>query len=63
MNIILALALIIPANNSSNVLFSASVAAAAAKEQEITRKNILNKISLATQWLAEQQRVINLLAN
>jgi hypothetical protein len=36
--------------NSSATLF------AAAKEQEITEENILSKISLATQWLAEQQR-------
>jgi len=35
--------------NSSATLF------AAAKE-EITRENILSKISLAAQWLAEQQR-------
>lgn len=33
-----------------------SVTAAAAKEQEITRENILSKISLATQWLIKQQR-------
>ncbi|MBU4602298.1 terpene cyclase/mutase family protein [bacterium] len=36
--------------NSSAALF------AAAKEEEITRENILSKISLATQWLAKQQR-------
>lgn len=36
--------------NSSTTLF------AAAKEQEITRENILSKISLATQWLIKQQR-------
>ena len=36
--------------NSSATLF------AAAKEEEITRENILSKISLAAQWLAEQQR-------
>jgi len=36
--------------NSSATLF------AAAKEQEITEENILSKISLATQWLTEQQR-------
>ena len=55
-NIILAPAIIISANNSFTVLFSASVAAAATKEQEITKENILSKISLAAQWLAEQQR-------
>lgn len=32
------------------------VTAAAAKEEEITKENILSKISLATQWLAKQQR-------
>ena len=32
------------------------VTAATAKEEEITRENILNKISLASQWLTEQQR-------
>ena len=36
--------------NSSAIIF------AAAKEEEITRENILSKISLAAQWLAEQQR-------
>jgi squalene cyclase len=36
--------------NSSATLF------AAAKEEEITGENILSKISLATQWLTEQQR-------
>ncbi|MBA7581601.1 hypothetical protein ES708_23507 [subsurface metagenome] len=36
--------------NSSVTLF------AAAKEEAITRENILSKISLATQWLAKQQR-------
>ncbi len=36
--------------NSSATLF------AAAKEEEITKENILSKISLATQWLAKQQR-------
>lgn len=36
--------------NSSATLF------AVAKEQEITRENILSKISIATAWLAEKQR-------
>lgn len=36
--------------NSSAILF------ASAKEEEITRENILNKISLAAKWLTEQQR-------
>jgi len=36
--------------NSSTTLY------AAAKEQEITRENILSKISLAAQWLADKQR-------
>ena len=36
--------------NSSTTLF------AAAKEEEISRENILSKISLAIQWLAKQQR-------
>ena len=36
--------------NSSATLF------AAAKEEEISKENILSKISLATQWLTEQQR-------
>jgi squalene cyclase len=55
-NIILAPTLIISTNNSFTVLFSASVATAAAKEQEITSEDILSKISLATQWLIKQQR-------
>jgi len=33
------------------------VATAAAKEEEITRENILSKISLAAQWLIKQQRL------
>lgn len=33
-----------------------SVTDASAKEEEITRENILSKISLATQWLIKQQR-------
>jgi hypothetical protein len=33
-----------------------AVTAAAAKEQEINKENILNKISLAAQWLADKQR-------
>lgn len=33
-----------------------SVTDASAKEEEITRENILSKISLAAQWLAKQQR-------
>jgi len=37
--------------NSSAVLF-----ATAKEEQEITRENILSKISLASQWLTEKQR-------
>ncbi|MEA3454273.1 MAG: hypothetical protein U9R12_05005, partial [Candidatus Caldatribacteriota bacterium] len=37
--------------NSSATLF-----AAAKEEQEITRENILSKISLASQWLTEKQR-------
>jgi squalene cyclase len=36
--------------NSSAALFTA------AKEEEMTRENILNKISLAAKWLAKQQR-------
>ena len=36
--------------NSPTVLFAAD------KEEEITRENILSKISLATQWLTKQQR-------
>lgn len=36
--------------NSSAIFF------AAAKEEEITKEIILDKISLATQWLTEQQR-------
>jgi len=36
--------------NSSATLF------AAAKEEEITREDILSKVSLASQWLAKQQR-------
>ncbi|PKP56749.1 hypothetical protein CVT91_12305 [Candidatus Atribacteria bacterium HGW-Atribacteria-1] len=42
--------IIFGAINSSAILF------AAAKEEEITKEIILNKISLATQWLTEQQR-------
>ena len=38
---------------SLNVLI---VTAAAAKDEEITRENILSKMSLATQWLADKQR-------
>ena len=36
--------------NSSVILF------ASAKEEEITKENILNKITLAVKWLTEQQR-------
>ncbi len=36
--------------NSSAILY------ASAKEEKITRENILSKISLATQWLTKQQR-------
>jgi squalene cyclase len=36
--------------NSSVILF------ASAKEEEITKENILNKITLAAKWLTEQQR-------
>ena len=40
---------------SGLINFSATLFAAA-KEQVITRENISSKISLASQWLAEQQR-------
>jgi squalene cyclase len=48
--VFLIIILIFGSINSSATLF------ADAKEQEITRENILSKISLATQWLTEQQR-------
>lgn len=38
------------------LISSSATLFAAAKEEEITRENILSKISLATQWLAKQQR-------
>jgi len=37
------------------IIFSATLFAAA-KEEELTEENILSKISLAAQWLSEQQR-------
>ena len=37
-------------------IISSVIPFVSAKEEEITRENILNKISLATQWLAKQQR-------
>jgi squalene cyclase len=40
---------------SGLINFSATLFAAA-KEEELTKENILSKISLATQWLTEQQR-------
>ena len=42
--------IIFGAINSSFVLFAAN------NEEEINREIILNKLSLATQWLTEQQR-------
>ncbi|MBA7529685.1 hypothetical protein ES705_21883 [subsurface metagenome] len=38
------------------LISSSATLFATAKEEEITKKNILSKISLATQWLAKQQR-------
>lgn len=35
---------------------SSAILSASAKEEKITRENILSKISLATQWLTNQQR-------
>jgi len=37
------------------IIFS-TIIFAAAKEEELTGENILSKISLAAQWLSEQQR-------
>jgi len=38
------------------LIISSATLFAAAKEEEISKKNILSKISLAAQWLAKQQR-------
>jgi len=40
----------------SLVILFVTAAAAAAKEQEITKENIISKIFLAAQWLADKQR-------